>query len=84
METCERCGADLKGSSGCWRCSIVYERLAAKAGSFVSFQEWLEDVITTRIRAFIAAGQMDEAVDARIEEAIDKHENRYYHNRCPD
>lgn len=85
METCEMCGADLEGGSGCARCFAVYKHmLGVLPGDAEPFREWLEDVITTRVRAFADAGHLSEVANARIEEAIDKHENRYYHNRRPE
>lgn len=84
METCELCGADLEGDSGCRRCLAVFEQLGVRPGDVRSFRGWLENVITTRIRAFIVAGHLSEVADARIDEAIDRHENRYYHNRRPE
>lgn len=80
METCETCGADLEDGLGCGRCHAVYEQLGTQPGDAAPFREWLEDVIVVRIRAFVAAGHLGEA----IEKAIDKHERRFYHNRRPD
>lgn len=80
METCETCGADLEDGLGCARCHAIYERLGSRLGDAGPFREWLEDVITTRVRAFVAAGHLDEVIG----EAFNKHENRYYHNRRPE
>lgn len=83
METCDLCGAEFGGRTSCLRCATVHGQLKIEPDGAVFFGEWLEDVIATRIRAFIEAGHMNEAVDARVGEAIDRHKSYYYHNRRP-
>lgn len=83
METCDLCGTEFEVRSSCLRCAAVHEQLKIAPNGAVLFRGWLEDVIMMRIRAFIKAGHVDEAVDARIDKAIGEHQNCYYHNRRP-